>query len=47
VPIEVLGHGAEQDDQVGGEVLGLDLAALLAPEVNQGCLVVSHDDPGV
>src|SRR3954451_20245020 len=29
--VEVLGYGAELDDQVVGEVLGLDLAPLLPP----------------
>ena len=47
VPIEVLGHGPELDDQVAREVLRLDLAALLAPEPEQGGLVIAHDDPGV
>ena len=47
VPVEVLGHGAELDDQVVGQVFGLDLAALLPPEPEQGGLVVAHDDPGV
>jgi hypothetical protein len=31
-PIEVLGHHTELDDEVGGEVLRLDFAALFAPE---------------
>jgi hypothetical protein len=35
-PVEVLGHGAELDDQVAGEVLRLDLAALLPPQAEQG-----------
>ena len=47
VPVEVLGHGAELDDQVAREVLRLDLAALLPPEPEQGGFVVAHDDPGV
>ena len=38
---------AELDDEVAGEVLGLDLAALLPPEPEQGGFVVPHDDPGV
>ena len=38
---------AELDDQVAGEVLGLDLAALFPPEPEQGGLVIAHDDPGV
>ena len=46
-PVEVLGHGAELDNQVAGEVFRLDFAALLAPQPDQGGLVVAHDDPGV
>ena len=47
VPVEGLGHDAELDDEVAGEVLGLDLAALFPPEAQQGRLVIAHDDPGV
>ena len=47
VPVEVLGHGAELDDQVVREVLGFDLAALFPPQPEQGGFVVAHDDPGV
>ena len=47
VPIEVLGDQAELDDEVAGEVLRLDLAALLPPEAEQGGFIVAHDDPGV
>ena len=47
VPVEVLGHGAELDDQVVRKVLGLDLAALFPPQAEQGGLVVAHDNPGV
>ena len=46
-PIERLGHDPELNDQVCGQVLGLDLAALFPPEAEQGGLVVAHDDPGV
>ena len=46
-PIEVLGDDAELDDEVAGEVLRLDLAALLPPQPEQGGFVVAHDDPGV
>ena len=46
-PVELLGHTAELDDQVAGQVLGLDFAALLPPQPEQGGLVVPHDDPGV
>ena len=47
VPVEALGHGAELDDQIVREVLGLDLTALFAPKPEQGGLIVRHDNPGV
>ena len=47
VPIEGLGHQAELDDEVAGQVLGLGLAALFPPKAEQGGLVVAHDDAGV
>jgi hypothetical protein len=46
-PIERLGHQAELDDEVAGQVLGLGLAALFPPEAEQGGLVVPHDDAGI
>ena len=46
-PVEILGDGAELDNQVGRKVLRLDFAALLPPQPQQGGLVVAHDDPGV
>ena len=46
-PVQVLGRQAELDDEVAREVLRLDLAALLAPEPEEGGLVVAHDDPGI
>ena len=46
-PVEVLGDGAELDDQDVGQIFGLDLPSLLAPQPNQPGLVVAHDDPGV
>ena len=47
VPIEVLGHDPELDDEVAGEVLRFGLAPLLPPQAEQGTFVVAHDDPGV
>src|SRR6516162_8073785 len=47
VPIEVLGHDPELDDEVAGEVREPDLAALLAPGVKEGGFVIPHDDAGV
>ena len=37
----------ELDDEVAGKVLRLDLAAFLAPQPQQGGLIIAHDDPGV
>ena len=47
VAVEGLGDDAELDDEIAGEVLGLDLTALLAPEAEQGGLVIAHDGSGV
>ena len=46
-PVQLLGGGPELDDEVAGQVLGLDLAALFLPQAVPGPLVVAHDDPGV
>ena len=46
-PIEGLGHDAELDNEVAGEVLRLDLTAFFPPQPQEGCLVIAHDDPGV
>ena len=47
VPVELLGHGAELDNEVTRKVLGLGFAPFLPPEAHQGRLVVAQDDPGV
>ena len=47
VPVQLLGHGTELDQEVTGEVLGLDLAPFFLPQSDQGGLVIAHDDPGV
>jgi hypothetical protein len=46
-PVEVLGDGAELDDQDVREILRLDLPSFLTPQPNQRRLVVAHDDTGV
>jgi hypothetical protein len=43
-PIEVLGDQAELNDEVAGEVVGLRLAALFAPQPQQGCLIRTQAD---
>jgi hypothetical protein len=47
MPVEVLGHQPELDDDVAGQVLRFGLAPLLAPEAQESRSVVAHDDPGV
>ena len=47
MPIEGLGHEAKLDDEIGGEVLRLNLAAFLAPQPQQGGLVAPHNDASV
>jgi hypothetical protein len=47
VSVEVLGHHPELDNEIGGQVLRLDFAALFPPEPEEGRLAVAHDDPGV
>src|SRR5262249_60711312 len=42
--IEVFGREPELDDEIAGEVLGLDLAPFFAPEAEQSGLIAAHDD---
>jgi hypothetical protein len=39
-PVEVLGDQAELDDQIIGEIVRFDLAALFAPQTNQIVFVI-------
>ena len=45
--IEVLGDNPELNNEIAGQVLWLNLAALFPPKPQQGCLVIAHDDPSV
>jgi hypothetical protein len=47
VPVQVLGHAAELDQEVAGQVFRLDFTALFSPKPKQGRLVLSHDDPRI
>jgi hypothetical protein len=47
LPVQLLGHGAELNQEVAGQVLRLNLAPLFLPEPEQRRLVVPHDGPGV
>jgi len=46
-PVEILGGLAELNDEVAGQVLRLDFAALFPPQAEQRGLIVAHDDPGI
>ena len=46
-PVQGFGDDAKLDDEVAGEVLGLDLAPFFPPQAEQGGLVIAHDDAGV
>jgi hypothetical protein len=45
--IEVLGDQAELDDQDAREVGSGRLASFLLPELQQGLLILAHNNPGV
>jgi hypothetical protein len=47
VAVEGLGHNAELDDEIAGEVLWLNLSALFSPKSKQGGLIVAHYGSGV
>jgi len=44
-PIQLLSGQAKLDDEVAGEVLWLDLAALFSPEPEEGTFIAAYDDP--
>jgi hypothetical protein len=46
-PVELLGGDPELDDKVAGEVLRLDLPALLPPEAEEGGFIATHDNASV
>jgi hypothetical protein len=46
-PVQMLGDDPELDDEVAGQVLGLGLAALSPPQLQEGLFVPAHDDPRV
>src|SRR5829696_9118026 len=46
-PVQILRGAAELDEEVAGQVLWLDLAALLFPQPNERILVRSEDNPCV
>ena len=47
MPVESFSHEPELDDEVAGQVLWLSLPPFLAPQADQGCFIVAHDDAGV
>ena len=42
--IKFFGNGPELHDEVPGQVLGRDLAALFLPQPDQGGFVIAHDN---
>ena len=46
-PVQVLGRDPQLDNEVAGQVLGVDLAQFLPPEPKEGGLVTANDDTGV
>src|SRR5579863_6219727 len=46
-PVQVFGDAPELNDKVVGEILRLNLPSFLAPQPNQGGLVITHDQSGV
>jgi hypothetical protein len=44
---ESLRRSAKLDQEVTRQILGFGLAALLAPQLDQGGLVIPHDDPRI
>ena len=45
--VKCFGRQAELNEEVAGQVLGLDLAPLLPPQPQKGILVIAHDDSGI
>src|SRR5688572_4775813 len=43
-PVEILRCVAELHDQIGRQVFWIGFAALLAPQAEQRCFILSHDD---
>jgi hypothetical protein len=43
--VQFFSHRAELDNEVAGQVLWLDFAALLSPKSDQSLLIIAHDDP--
>ena len=46
-PVHLLGRKTEQDEEIAGEVLGLDFAAFFAPKPQDGSFMVAHNNSGV
>ena len=47
MPVEMLGHDPELDNEIAGEILGLGFTALLAPEADKGIFIFAHDDASI
>jgi hypothetical protein len=45
--VQLFGCHAELDHQIARKVLRLGLTSFLAPQANQGCFVIAHNNPGI
>ena len=45
--VKPLSGEAELDNEIAGQVLRLNFAALFSPQPQQGGLVIAHDDSGI
>src|SRR5262249_26320376 len=46
-PVQIFSRHPELDQEVAGQILRLDLAALFAPKADQARLVIPHNDPRI
>src|SRR6516165_3036453 len=46
-PVQLLGRNTKLDNEIGGQVLRLDLATLLPPQPGQRPLISPHNDASV
>jgi hypothetical protein len=45
--VELLRDGTELNDEIARKILRLELTAFFAPETDQICFIITHDDTGI
>jgi hypothetical protein len=45
--VQILGCNTKLNDEIAGQILRIDLAALLPPETEQGGFIVAQDGPRI